>query len=175
MYNGSKEIAGAYLGTKELAGVYLGDKEIWTSSKPWVAIAEDGTLTSPCVKPVAITNNGYVQLLTPGNIYAASGGYGITTKNADGTFFIPTNRCKFMRVRLYNMTGYAWNYIIVGKKKDGSEEVVKSIRQNGGTSGWYGTYKDHTDIDVSGYESIRVYSESATAHYAGLGCLEFYN
>ncbi len=154
------------------------DVEVYSASKPWVAIALDRTLTSPSVAPVSITSGGSVYFQSAsGNVYQVSGAYGITTKNSDGTFFLPTNKCKYMRVRTYNPTGYSHTYVVSGKKNDGTVETIATLKYSstGNTSVSYGSYKDHTGIDVKGYESIRVYSQDSKANEAGVGYLEFYN
>lgn len=176
IHNGAELQLMEYNGVEVQTWVHNG-VEMFTSSQAWTAIASNGTLTSPCAKPVAITSGGsvYFQGSNSGNTYQVAGQQGITTRNEDGTYYIPTNKCKYMRVRIFVLTGYADKFIVKGKKKDGTEETIGTYNTSGGTSITYGTYKDLVDIEVKVYESVRVYSESSTANQCGLGYLEFYN
>lgn len=150
--------------------------EVYSASKPWIAIDDTGTLYSPCVKPVVMTGTNPVYYQGTDIGYETYGSGGIVTKNEDGTNFIPTNRCKYMKFRISTqLGGKGLLFDLTGKKSDGVEELINTFTTNGGPELAYHVYKNYVDIDVSGYVSVKLGNRTDTAAYAGIAYIEFYN
>ena len=150
--------------------------EVYSASKPWVAINSSGALTHPCVKPVSRSNNLAVLWQGTELGYVTNGTGGIITKNADGTNYLPTEGCKYIRFRISALIGYQnSNFELVGKTAAGAEVSIGTYNCAGGVELDYNFYKDLTDIDVTGYESIKLGTQDSTLNRPGIAYIEFYN
>lgn len=150
--------------------------EIYSASKPWVAISSNGTLTHPCVKPVSRSNNLNVYWQGTEGGYQTNGQGGIITKNADGSNYLPTEGCKFIKFRISVLKGYQGiNFELVGKTTAGVEKSIGKYNCVGGVELTYSAYKDYNSIDVTGFSSVKLGTQDSTANSPGIAYIEFYN
>ena len=151
--------------------------EVYSASKPWVAINHDGTLTSPCVKPVVVTGTSNVYWQGADTGYQTDGAGGIATKNEDGSNYLPTYGCKYMRFRLAAVLEYQDDYDLVGITKSGVETLIGVFNPQGGVEQQqkWNIYKDFDNVNVAGYESIKLLSKNPSTLYQAIAYIEFYN
>lgn len=189
-YNGTDLKGMIYNGQEVNSWVHNG-VEVFSASEPWVAYLSDGTTlkaNSPATTPQYTGN--YLLTTNPEQYMYICGGTGalsIKTKNIDGTNFLPTNGCKYMDVIVRANYDHEQTCVVTGMK-NGTETVILTYTiprtpnntknvVDGATVIEY--VHNLTNIDVSGYDSIKVESycnaSYSNGHSVGLGRLIFHN
>lgn len=166
--------------------------EVFSASEPWVAYLADGTTltaNSPATTPQYtgdyLLTGVYDQYMY---ICGGTGALSIKSKNIDGTNFLPTNKCKKLDVVVRADSYLEATCVVTGMKEDGTETAIlteilplaKNNTKNVIAGVTVNEYVCHlTNIDVAGYDSIKVesycYTSRSGGHSVGLGRMVFHN
>ena len=168
--------------------------EIYSASKPWVAYeVVNGVLVahSPAVAPPAWSGkkiHEYPTMLMwqiePQNYVTSS----ISTKNADGSNFIPTNKCKYLDV-VVRCDINKQNKCTITGRKGGVDTVIRTItlpKYDNNTKNVvdgvsYIQYVHFLEnIEVKGYDSVKIETSCTPAGdgsvgWVGLGLTRFHD
>lgn len=162
--------------------------EVYSASKPWIAynaVSGQMVANSPATVP---SYSGTMSVQAGNLIWQVNAQYSsavISSKNVDGTEYLPTNKCKYMDVVVRCDINNTSKCTITGRK-NGVETVIRTITipkfANNTSNVVEGvTYNQYTHlikgVDVADYDSVKIRCES-TAYdmcYIGLGYTKFYN